>query len=318
MKKIRLALAGLALLIGLGAVALALYAVTFRPAQRPASTEVIDRQPLRLARGQYLVTSVLDCFGCHSDRDWKRYAGPLSGPPGAGSKDCLTAEHGAPGRICFPNITPDLEAGLGRWTDGEILRALREGVDKDGKALFPMMPYHEYSALSDEDARAVVAYLRILPAVRNTPPVSRIDFPVSVFMKLEPRPLPAAVPVMDPADRTVYGWYLATVAGCAFCHTPVDGREHPIAGKEFAGGHVLKGPWGAVRSSNLTPHATGLGARTREELIGQFRAVPKGGHNTPMPWLTYAGMTDADLGAIYDYLRTVPAVDNRVEKYREK
>jgi hypothetical protein len=78
-----------------------------------------------------------------------------------------------------------------------------------------------------------------------------------------------------------------------------------------------------VRSSNLTPHATGLGARTREDFIGQFRAlgtagaaVPKGGPNTPMPWLTYGGMTDADLGAIYDYLRTVPALENRVEKYR--
>ena len=306
MKKILLGLAGLVVLAVLG---LAFYAVTFRPAQRPAPAETVDRLPRRLARGQYLVTSVLDCFGCHSGRDWKRYAGPLSGPPGAGSEDCLTAEHGAPGRICFPNITPDAEAGLGRWTDGEILRALREGVDKDGKALFPLMPYREYRSLSDEDARSVVAYLRILPAVRNTPPASRIDLPLSVFMKLAPQPLKAAVPVMDPTDRTVYGQYLATIAGCRFCHTPVDDRQQPIAGKEFAGGQVFRGPWGVVRSSNLTPHATGLGARTKENFIALFKAYDnaesrdlpvKPEENTVMPWLGLSGMAEEDMGAIYD------------------
>jgi len=103
-----------------------------------------------------------------------------------------------------------------------------------------------------------------------------------------------------------------------------DGRNQPIPGQAFAGGQEFKGPWGTVRSSNLTPHPTGLGIRSRENFVSLFRsfsdlrtaAVPvRSGGNTVMPWFAYAGMTDADLGAIYDYLRTLPPVENRIERY---
>src|SRR5216110_697497 len=97
------------------------------------------------------------------------FGGPVVSAHNAGSA-CIGPEQGAPGKICFPNLTPDPETGLGAWTDGEILRAIREGVSRDGRALFPMMPYTEFRALSDEDTRAIVAYLRTMPAVKNAVP----------------------------------------------------------------------------------------------------------------------------------------------------
>lgn len=300
----------------------AIFVVTYRPAQRPASAERIEITAERLARGHYLVESVLGCGDCHSDRDWSLYGGPARSAALAGA-GCLGPEAGAPGRICMPNITPDPVTGIGAWSDGEILRAIREGIGRDGRALFPMMPYSEYRKLSDEDAQAVVAYLRSVPAVENPLPRTEIDFPVSFFIKMAPRPLEEPVAGPDRSDPAAYGEYLAQVAGCAFCHTPVDERMQPLPGRELAGGHVHQGPWGTVVAPNLTPHPTGLGGRSKESFLGMFRAfasdearaIPAAvGDNTPMPWLSHSGMSDEDLGAIWEYLQTVPPVENRVER----
>ena len=88
-------------------------------------------------------------------------------PAKLGAGVCHTGPEVAdfPGKLCVPNITSHATAGIGEWTDGEILRAIREGIGRDGRALFPMMPYTEYRKMSDEDAHAVVAYLRTLPAI---------------------------------------------------------------------------------------------------------------------------------------------------------
>lgn len=321
MKKILAVLLGLVLVVIAG---LGIYMAAYRPDQRPASPERVEITPARVERGRYLVHHVTDCFGCHADRDWTRYAGPVQGTPGAGG-GCLTAEMGAPGLVCAPNITPDRETGIGAWTDGEILRALREGVGRDGDALFPLMPYEEYRRMSDEDARAVVAYLRTVKPVRSAPPRTSLDFPVGFFIKMVPRPLDGPVPEPARNDSVRYGEYLADVAGCKFCHSPVDSKHQLIPGRLMSGGHPLQGPWGMVSTSNLTPHETGMGSRSRLEFIALFRsfadqaavAVDSGeaGRNTPMPWYAYAGMTDADLGAIYDYLHSLPPVENRVERF---
>jgi hypothetical protein len=319
MKKLLVVLLGIALVAVAG---LALYLATYKPAQRPASAEKVEITPARVQRGEYLARHVAFCYACHAEHDWTRFAGPIQGTPGVGG-DCLKADQGAPGMICNPNITSDPETGLGAWTDGEILRALREGVDRDGNALFPMMPYEEYRKMSDEDARAVVAYLRTVPPVESAPPETQLDFPVSFFIKMVPKPLDGPVPEPDPSDPVRYGEYLADIAACKFCHTPVGEKHRPLPGKLFAGGHPLVGQWGRVRSSNLTPHETGLGNLSREEFIGLFRsfadesaAAPvKDGRNTCMPWYVYAGMTDGDLGAIYAYLRSLPPVENRVETW---
>jgi hypothetical protein len=318
MKKALIALVAVAAVLGIAAVV-----ATFRPPQRPASLEKVARTPARLARGEYLVRHVLACNECHTARDWSRWGGPSVGRPGAGG-DCYNQDHGFPGTVCGSNITADRSTGIGAWTDGEVLRSIREGVDRDGQALFPLMPYTEYRHLSDEDTRAVVAYLRGLPPVRHAVRETEIDFPVSFFIRMAPRPLDGPVLEPDPSDPVRYGEYLATVSGCKFCHTPVDRRNQPIEERAFGGGQEFRGPWGIVASSNLTPHPTGLGQRSRENFVSLFRsfadvstvAVPtRPGKNTVMPWFAYAGMTDFDLGAIYTYLRTVKPVDSSVEKY---
>jgi mono/diheme cytochrome c family protein len=322
MRRLGKVLATTAAALGVLLAAVVALVLTAKPAQRPPSREVVEATAERLERGRYLAVHVLSCFDCHTRRDWGRWGGPNVGPMGAGGH-CFTRDDGFPGTICSPNITPDPATGLGAWTDGEILRAIREGVDRDGKALYPRMPYLEYRYLSDQDAAAVVAYLRSIPAVDNAMPATRIAFPASYFIQRLPRPVEGPVTSPDPRDRVAYGRYLAEVSGCKSCHTPVNRRQEPIAELAFSGGHEFEGPFGRVRASNLTPHETGMGSRTREEFVGIFKAFsdpetvavavdPR--QNTVMPWFALAGMTEADLGAIYDYLRTVAPVEHRVEK----
>lgn len=313
LKRIALAIAALVLVVILVAT---WFVVTFEPKSRPASTERVEATPERLARGRYLAEGVLSCTSCHSERDWKFYGRPVIGPHGAGG-ECFAEEAGFDGNVCSANITPDKETGIGDWTDGEILRAFREGIGRDGKALAPVCPYEDSRSLSDEDAKSVVVYLRSLKPVRHQVAEKRVSFPTSFFIKMVPRPLSAPVPSPDPADSVAYGKYLSTVGHCRFCHTQVDERFQPLPGMTFAGGMEHHGPWGTVRSTNLTPHQTGIGHWKKENFIGIFRAFSTltpadAAHNTPMPWPSLATMTDADLGAIYDYLRTLPPVDNPV------
>jgi hypothetical protein len=114
---------------------------------------------------------------------------------------------------------------------------------------------------------------------------------------------------------------MATVAGCQFCHTPEE-EGKPVAGMELAGGH----DFGTVRSANITPdRLTGIGNWSKEAFLSRFHGFAAGAppvgqddDNTVMPWTLYAGMRDEDLGAIYDYLRTVPPVRHAVEKWPPK
>jgi hypothetical protein len=69
--------------------------------------------------------------------------------------------------LCVPNITPDVLIGIGGWTDGEVVRAIREGINRDDEAMFPIMPYYLYRKMADTDIRALVAYLRGLPGVEE-------------------------------------------------------------------------------------------------------------------------------------------------------
>jgi mono/diheme cytochrome c family protein len=300
----------------------ATFVVRYQPRQRPAGTESVARTPDRIARGRYLAEGALGCMDCHAKHDLAHYGNPVTGPMGAGG-DCFGARERFPGTLCMSNLTPDPETGLGAWSDGEIKRAIREGVGRDGHALFPIMPYSEYSALSDNDADAVVAYLRALPAVHNPVPAANIDFPVKYFIKLAPTPLPGPVPDPSATDRVAQGKYLARVSGCIACHSPVDQRHQPLRGQELSGGQEFTGVFGVLRSSNLTPHATGLGDRDQAAFVGLFKSFavpaadlplvePKDG--TIMPWLSRARMSEADLGAIYAYLRAVPPIDHVVEK----
>jgi hypothetical protein len=115
-------------------------------------------------------------------------------------------------------------------------------------------------------------------------------------------------------------------AGCQECHTAHDNHGQLMAGREFAGGWEMLGPWGRVVTANISPHPdTYIARATKEEFIGRIKSfesltgerspIAPRGRNTIMPWLQYSGMTNEDLGAIYDYLKTLPPIQNKVESF---
>jgi mono/diheme cytochrome c family protein len=297
------------------------------PRQRPAPEFAVEATPDVLAHGEYLVKHVLLCNDCHSERDWTMYSGPAIPPLGAG-RPCMDENSkavginfgtgGFPGRLCIRNITPDVETGIGGWTDGEIVRAMREGVSRNGEALFPIMPWFMYRDMSDADAAAVIAYLRSQPPVKSFRPDRQLDFPLNIVFRFYPEPLDGPVAGPDRSDTVAYGRYLAKIARCEFCHTArIRGRTDPVPDRLYSGGVPFVMGRDTHYSKNLTPHPTGLGGWTKEMFIGRFRL-----HTTPFPvteegnsemdWVAFSGMKDEDLGAIWDFLRTLPALETRL------
>jgi mono/diheme cytochrome c family protein len=289
---------------------------------RPAPDVKIEPTAQRIERGKYLFESVLDCAGCHSPRDMAVYSAPvIEGKIGSGF--AFPRELGLPGDIVAPNLTSDPETGLGRWTDGEIIRAIREGVSRDGSPLFAFMPYASFAKLSDEDTYALVAYMRTLPPVRNSPPRTKLDFPVSLLASFDPKPVPGPVTAPDPSDKVKHGEYLVTVAVCGGCHTKMD-KGKPIEGMEFGGGEEFRLAGYLVRSANITPdEETGIGKWTEERFLAKFKGHAAMTHDnapahnqanfTLMPWMGFAKRTDDDLKSIYAYLRTLKPIHNSVE-----
>jgi mono/diheme cytochrome c family protein len=296
----------------------------FGPSSRPASTEKIEPTEALVTRGSYLANHVMACVDCHSPRD----TGLFSMPPKKGLEfsggDCFGEELGVPGKMCFPNITPDAQTGIGGWSDGEIMRAVREGVDPKDEALMPGMPYPSYKDMPDEDVRAIVAYLRTVKPINKAAPPSEFGFFVRHVFNTFPEPLEGPVAPVDRTSSVTYGGYLVKMANCKDCHTPRSGisLDEDLL---FAGGQPFKIP-GVINvvTPNITPDVeTGIGALTKEEFIGRFKsfADPESisavdeNHQSIMPWSLYSGMTEEDLGAIYDYLRTVKPIKNKVNKW---
>lgn len=280
--------------------------------------------PEELARGAYLGRHVAACLSCHAERDWRYFsAPPTPGTEGKGGER-LDRELGFPGVLVASNITP---AALGSWSDAEVARAIAGGVSRDGEALFPVMNYPAYGKLAKSDLAAVIAWMRSLDAVPGEHPPRELDAPLGFLVNAFPRE-PTGPDVPPAPGEPGYGAYLAEAAGCSSCHTPVDDRGRPLEGEDYAGGREIIIPkgFGTLRSPNLTPdRETGLGAWTRELFIARFRSMTEdavqakelapGDFQSVMPWTEYSGMTEDDLGAIYDYLRTLPPRRNLVNKF---
>jgi mono/diheme cytochrome c family protein len=320
-----LVLLGVVVLLAAGGAAFLRFA---RPRLRAPSDEVVARTPERLQRGTYLVEHLLPCRHCHSFGDIERFGAPLSDGEAWAGGIVLDRSFGLPGVIQAPNISPDPEYGIGAWSDGEVLRAIREGVARDGHPLFPMMPYPSYREMSDEDVRSVLVYLRAAkPVHRGTKPIE-VDFPVSLFIRAAPAPVEKPVAAPDPKNAVAYGGYLVKIAGCADCHTPL-GPHGPDEKMAFAGGREFAIPYPEGRyravTANITPDPSGyFGHATKQEWIDRVRSFagmekdpPKVAHglNTLMPWIEFSGLTDEDLGAIYDFLQTVPPIHNEVKTF---
>jgi hypothetical protein len=313
---IKRVLSAAALLVLMVAISLLVLFLMLPQKSEPKLIRIVPDEDL-LERGDYLFNAVLGCPVCHSERNWELVGAPPM-PPIGGGRECgrsdqsplgLAEGGGLPGTICFRNITSDEETGIGDWTDGEVLRAIREGIDRDDNAMFPIMPYFIYRGLSDADAEAVIAYVRTLPPVNRPLPETSINFPANLAISLLPQPVREDVQHPDSANTVVYGGYLARVARCQFCHTVRNPRNRlPDMEHEFSGGVEFQGREGIFASTNLTPDPSGLGDMSQEEFIQLFRREPGAatGEIDIMPWTYFSGMTDADLGAIYEYLRSLP------------
>lgn len=305
------------------AIALIIFACN-NQSKEPGATTLSKDDSLKqqLERGRYLANSVVNCVDCHSKLDTSKFSAPVvpgsEGGGGLALHEILPAD--IPGKMWIPNITP---YALKDWTDGEIARAITQGVNKKGDTLFPLMPYHGLSRMAKEDVEAVVAYLRSLKPIETSFPARELFIPAAAFgplpdvdYKKNTRP--------DTTDKVKYGEYLVTIGHCTDCHTPVTKEKMPMMDKFLSGGQHFKLPTFEVNVSNITPDSvTGLGAWTEAMFLSKFRtnstpemlATKPGKANTLMPWSFYGTMSDSDLKAIYAYLRTVPPIKNKVEKW---
>jgi mono/diheme cytochrome c family protein len=284
------------------------------PKYRSATNRKFESTPQRLARGRYLMTSVSGCFGCHSEHDWKSHGAPVvPGTEGAGEVMPLPE---VPGTVVAPNITSDVETGVGGWSDDELARAIREGVDRNGRTLFPMMPYERYRTMADEDLASIIVYMRTIPPIRRQLAQSEIIFPVKYLVRSAPEPVtqPVSSDAAQSTNPVIRGAYLLNIAGCADCHTP-DVRGVPVAGMDFAGGAPRNGPWGTVSAANITPDDSGIKYYDEALFIQTMRTgyVRARELKPIMPYWIFGQMTDNDLKAVFAYLRTLKPVHHRVD-----
>jgi len=259
-----------------------------------------DADPL--AKGRYLAVAA-DCEACHTAEH---------GIPFAGGRPFET-EYGT---IYAPNITPDPETGIGSWSDAEFLRAMHQGISKDGTRLYPAFPYASYTLLTDEDVLAIKAYIFSLPAVKNTAPPTELRWPynqrglMAIWGKLY-NPSERFQPVAGQSAEWNRGAYLAEALGhCGECHTPRTALQALDNKRKFAGG-MAEG-W---RAYNLTSDKdSGIGTWSAEDLEQYLKtghSADRGSAFGPMAQavhLSFQKLTPSDVTAIVSYVRSIPAV----------
>lgn len=286
--------------IGVVAVAIvALLAVAWRPVFPPIAPPPPTAFPRELvARGEVLA-SAANCVDCHTKS---------GGPAGAGGKPLFTGV----GFFYSTNLTPDAETGIGAWSEGAFFRALREGVSRDGRHLFPVFPYTHYSRLEDADIRALYAYFMTRPAVRAANRPHELSFPADV------RPLLALWKLLffkpgphrpDPAHDAQWnrGAYLAEgLAACATCHTDRNGFGAEQVGHPYAGA-MADGWFAEALDINPAP------ARwTEAELFAYLRHGDSPPHGVPVGPMRgvvrgLAKLPDEDVRAMAAYLASLNA-----------
>lgn len=315
-------LLGLVLLIVVFAAGFTIYVTQFLPNVDAPEHLALEYTPERIERGAYLANEVMGCVGCHGQRDYSRFAGPII-PSTKGSGGELWDEKvNFPGVLYAPNITP---AAVGDWTDAELFRAITAGVDKDGGALFPIMPFHQYGKLPKEDIYAVIAYIRQLKPTESTFPERSLDFPLNLIVNFMPKEGTHHLSP-NPEDPVKHGEYMITAAVCYDCHTPFDGQKY-IDELAYSGGNEFKlASGGIVRAPNLTPDKkTGIGTWTEKQFVDRFKAyadssfvwhkVKPGEFNSYMPWEYYSTLKEEDLKAMYAYLMSLDPIENKVVKF---
>jgi mono/diheme cytochrome c family protein len=281
------------------AAAAALMAVALQPGHASSQAAPAPVTPDLVARGRYL-TAAGDCQACHTRPGGQAFAGglPIQTPFGT---------------IVSANITPD-KTGIGDWTADQFYRALHQGVDDEGKHLYPAFPYNYYTLVSRGDSDAIFAYLKTVKPVHNSPDRNRLPFPLNIrafvtvwdwlFLRQGPfQPSPAK------SAEWNRGAYLVEALGhCQACHTPKNMLGAPKKDDAFRGG-----AFGAWFAPDLTPNRrTGLGGWSRAELIeflktGRNVHASASGEMGDVVRYSTSQLTDADLDAIATYVTDQPA-----------
>ena len=317
MKKI--ILYGLGSIVGLAVLGIAgflMYFLVILPEDLPVPDLVVEQTQERLERGDYLANEVLGCMYCHSERDYSYFGGPvIPGTLGKGG-EVFDEKVNVSGYLVAQNITP---YGIGDWSDGELYRTIVSGQHKDGYGMFPIMPYDAYRYLIDEDVYSLIAYVRSLEPIESDYS-GRRELSTIMTIIANSRIIPADPWDIDWNDKLQVGEYYARIGGCTFCHAGMDARMQPIPGMALAGGMGL--PWEdkIIRAANISADPeTGIGSWSEADFIKRFTdyrdsniPVTDVGWNSPMAWPVYANIKEADLSAIYAYLRSKPPVKNAV------
>jgi mono/diheme cytochrome c family protein len=286
-----------------GAAGLALVAAALAVFVTDARAQSAAGDPVR---GE-TVFNAAGCLGCHTD--------PVSsGATLAGGRALATPF----GTFYSPNITPDPETGVGRWTEAQFAAAVRQGRMPSGESYFPAFPFASYARMTDGDVRDLWAYLRAQPAVRLqnrphdlSPPFGwRFLLPFWRILYFDDDPLP---PARDRTESWVRGRYLVEVLGhCAECHTPRTWLGGLDRSRAFQGAVGTGHEGGNVPGITQNPR-TGIGSWSDDDILFllEFGMTATGGtlgggmgevvrHGT-------SKLSDADRRAIVAYLRSLPA-----------
>ncbi|RDS81263.1 cytochrome c [Dyella monticola] len=278
-----------------------------RPGSRVAAAEdpsiaSVLKNPDVIARGRYLAM-VGDCVSCHTAQGGEPYAGGRLLPTPFGN-------------IPAPNITPDADTGIGRWRFDDFWRAMHDGIGRDGKRLYPAFSYTSFTKVSRDDALAIFAYLRSLQPVRQPNASLQLRFPYNMrsalmvwrAMYFKPG---AYQPDASQSASWNRGAYLVLGLGhCNECHTTRDAWGGAEAHAALSGGQIPEQDWYAP---DLSTRANGgLQGWNRQGIIDVLKTgqSPKGTAIGPMADVVASStqhLSDSDLGAIADYLQSLPA-----------
>ena len=266
-----------------------------------ASFGTAHAQSALVKRGDYLVNGILTCGNCHSPK------GPQGDIPGKLFSGGLSWDE-PPFKVTAPNITQDNDTGIGKWSDADIKKLLRTGLLPNGVHIAMVMPTGFYHIMTERDLDAVVAYLRTIKPISN-----KVPGPVYKMPQVE-HVLPGGEKPFTEAmmkDKVKKGFYLATIAHCMECHTPMDKGQRQWSTRLGAGGFDFPGPWGVSTSRNITSSKTkGIGSWTDDQIKTAItKGISKDGSHLkpPMGFHYYSTVAPDDLDAIVAYLRTVPA-----------
>ena len=252
-------------------------------------------------RGEYL-TRAADCQACHSAAGGGAFAGGRA----------FTLPMGV---LYSPNITPDAETGIGRYTDDEFVRVLHSGVARGGKHLYPAMPYNSYTLMTRDDALAIKAYLFSLPAVHATAPANRMSFPyniraVMIGWNLLNNPDHRFTPDANATPERNRGAYLVEALGhCAQCHTPRTATQGLDTARAYAG--AVQQGWNAYNLTSDAAHGLkNWSDAALEQYLSTGHADGHGPASGPMAEAVQYSLhylTPSDIHAMVVYLRGIPA-----------